>query len=416
MNPQRPGVIPTLLRTQRSTGVSWDPCLLPAALATRTHESMSAETLATPEIPTPDASPVRRRFMTALVLAVALLTLLLALPPLKGVWRQVEHMKPGWLAVSAALELGSCLGFVVIFRFYFPEVEPNAARRLAWAEQGSGALLPTGGVGAVAIGAWLLRRFGLPGPAVVKRSSALFFLTSAVNVLVLMAAGAVLVVGGVGPDPLLYGGLPLVLGGAVLAGALLAPRVARARLSHSGWMSQIVEGIDMARRHLVRPHWRLLGALAYLLCDIGVLAATLAATGHHIPVAGLTVAYIVGYLANGLPIPGSFGVLEAGLAGALIAYGAPPTQAAAAVVVYHAIAFWIPSLGGILGYTGLRRQLLSEVAKPAPACAAQRSKGHLGLAPARMRGACQPKRKIWQIKRRRPVPLVTMPPGCEPDS
>ena len=40
----------------------------------------------------------------------------------------------------------------------------------------------------------------------------------------------------------------------------------------------------------------------------------------------------------------------------LIAYGAPPTQAAAAVVVYHAIAFWIPSLGGLLGYAVLRRR------------------------------------------------------------
>jgi uncharacterized membrane protein YbhN (UPF0104 family) len=57
-----------------------------------------------------------------------------------------------------------------------------------------------------------------------------------------------------------------------------------------------------------------------------------------------------------LPVPGGFGVLEAGLAGMLIAYGAPATQAAAAVVVYHAIAFWIPSLGGLFGYTFLRRR------------------------------------------------------------
>ena len=39
----------------------------------------------------------------------------------------------------------------------------------------------------------------------------------------------------------------------------------------------------------------------------------------------------------------------------MIAYGAPATQAAAAVVVYHAIAFWIPSLGGLAGYGLLRR-------------------------------------------------------------
>lgn len=56
-------------------------------------------------------------------------------------------------------------------------------------------------------------------------------------------------------------------------------------------------------------------------------------------------------------MPGGFGVLEGGLAGALIAYGAPATQAAAAVIVYHAIAFWIPSLGGLAGYALLRARL-----------------------------------------------------------
>jgi hypothetical protein len=50
-------------------------------------------------------------------------------------------------------------------------------------------------------------------------------------------------------------------------------------------------------------------------------------------------------------------VLEGGLAGTLVLYGAPVTQAAAGVLVYHAIAFWIPSLGGLLAYRLLRRDL-----------------------------------------------------------
>ena len=35
---------------------------------------------------------------------------------------------------------------------------------------------------------------------------------------------------------------------------------------------------------------------------------------------------------------------------------APPVQTAAAVLIYHAIAFWIPSLGGLIGYALLRRR------------------------------------------------------------
>jgi Lysylphosphatidylglycerol synthase TM region len=86
-----------------------------------------------------------------------------------------------------------------------------------------------------------------------------------------------------------------------------------------------------------------------------------AATGHPMPVDALVVGYLIGCLATMLPVPDGFGVLEAGLAGMLIAYGAPATEAAAAVVVYHTIAFWIPSLGGVIGYAFLRRRELHEV-------------------------------------------------------
>lgn len=98
------------------------------------------------------------------------------------------------------------------------------------------------------------------------------------------------------------------------------------------------------------------GAVGYLGFDIAVLGALFAACGHPIPIDVLVLGYIIGYLANTLPVPGGFGVLEAGLAGTLVAYGAPTTDAAAAVVVYHAIAFWIPSLGGLVGYALLRRR------------------------------------------------------------
>ena len=107
-----------------------------------------------------------------------------------------------------------------------------------------------------------------------------------------------------------------------------------------------------------RPSWRLLGAVGYLGLDIAALGATFAAAGRPMAAAPLILGYLIGYLANLIPVPGGFGVLEGGLAGTLIAYGAPPTQAAAAVVVYHAIAFWIPSIGGLAGYARLRRRFV----------------------------------------------------------
>jgi len=305
------------------------------------------------------SSSLRRRIVGALVLATATVTLLLAVPALRGVAHQISRMSPGWIAVAVGLEIASCAAYVVIFRLFFAAVPAGLARQLAWTEEASGALLPTGGLGALAIGGWLLRQAGMSTRRIVESSSALFFLTSGVNV-------AALVVGGVmlssdafgGHDTVILAGAPIALGVGSTCATLALPVVLR-RARHRRWPRWLVgvsAGIEAARRSLVTPSWRMLGAVGYLGFDIAVLGALFAATGHPIPVDALVLGYVIGYLANMLPVPGGFGVLEGGLAGMLIAYGAPPTQAAAAVVVYHAIAFWIPSLGGLFGYTFLRRR------------------------------------------------------------
>jgi uncharacterized membrane protein YbhN (UPF0104 family) len=194
---------------------------------------------------------------------------------------------------------------------------------------------------------------------IVERSSALFFLTSAVNVAVLVAAGALVAVGAIsGPRDVLRAGGPIVGGVAAAAVVLAIPSVVRRPPQHSErrWIDDLVAGIDGARDALRRPSWRLLGAFGWLAFDIAALGAVFAATGRPVPVATLVLGYMIGYVANLIPVPGGFGVLEGGLAGALIAYGAPVPQAAAEVIAYHAIAFWIPSVGGLLGYTLLRRR------------------------------------------------------------
>jgi hypothetical protein len=124
------------------------------------------------------------------------------------------------------------------------------------------------------------------------------------------------------------------------------------------WLGGIVEGIRDAEFIAARPSWRLLGALGYLGFDIAVLWATFSAVGHVPPIPALALGYTVGYIANAIPIPGGVGVLDAGLSGALVLYGASPSRAVAAVLVYHAIAFWIPALGGIAAYARLRPRLL----------------------------------------------------------
>jgi uncharacterized membrane protein YbhN (UPF0104 family) len=333
---------------------------------------MSATTTAPPDATAPKAQIIRR-VTTVALLSVAIVTLLLAVPGLHAVAGQISHMEASWVISAVGLELGSCAAFVVVFRLFFDELPANAASKLAWTEQGAGALLPGGGVGALAVGGWLLRRAGVSKRQVIERSSALFFLTSAVNVVALVGAGALMAAGVLaGPHDLPRSGLPILAGLLATGAVLLTPFLIRRAPGRrrQAWVGDLVDGIDGARRSLVRPSWRLLGALGYLGFDIAALGATFAASGHPLPVAPLILGYMIGYLANLIPIPGGFGVLEGGLAGALIAYGAPPTQAAAAVIVYHVIAFWIPSLGGLLGYA-----LLSRCFTPSDA-AASRERRH----------------------------------------
>jgi uncharacterized membrane protein YbhN (UPF0104 family) len=308
-----------------------------------------------------DTHSLRARVITIAVLVAVVVSLLLAVPGLHSVRRDIDHMGPQWLALAIVFELASCSSFVVIFRRFFATVPARPARELAWTEMGSGALLPGGGVGSLAVGGWLLHLAGMPTKQIIRRSSGLFFLTSAVNVTALVG-GAVLLATGMsaGRHDLWLVGLPIV--GALLVSALVLalPSFARRRsagLQGGSWAGALVDGITEAEHALLHPSWRLIGAIGYLGFDIAVLWAALCAVGYSPPIAVLVLGYIVGYLANLIPIPGAVGVLEGGLAGTLILYGAPAAQAAAGVLVYHAIAFWIPSIGGLFSYRQIRREL-----------------------------------------------------------
>jgi uncharacterized membrane protein YbhN (UPF0104 family) len=299
----------------------------------------------------------QRRLGTAALLAVLVAALLLTVPSLRDVVARVGDMQPGWVVAAIALELGSCVAFVAVFRYFFDRVEAPVARRVAWTELASGVLLPGGGVSSLAAGGWLMRLTGEPTRRIVRRSSALFFLTSAVNVAALAAAGALLATGlSAGPHDPLRAGVPIAVGLGAIVLALVAARLRRG----SGWLGDLTAGIGEARAALARPRWRVAGAIGYLGLDIAVLWATLRALGYGPAIGALVAAYLVGYLANWLPIPGGLGVLDGGLAGALVLYGMPPATAAAAVLVYHAIALWIPAAGGLIAYARLRRSLVEQ--------------------------------------------------------
>jgi uncharacterized membrane protein YbhN (UPF0104 family) len=304
-----------------------------------------------------------------MALLVALgVALLAAVPSLRGVLREIGDIAPGWIAIAVALELASAVSFVVVFRLFFDTLDARDARPLAWTAQGSGALLPGGGAGGLAIGGWLIALTGAPLRWIVRRSAGLFFLGAAASGVALVAAGLALIAGASGPHdrPTVVVPTVLVTAGLLLVGAL--PALVRSRQRTPRWIAAIASGVREAEQTTFtrRPSWRLVGAVGYLAFDIAVLWVLLRALGHAPSIAVLTLGYSVGYAANSLPIPGGIGVLDAGLTGALVLYGVSPVHAAAAVIVYHAIAFWVPGLGGLVAYLRLRPRLLRADA-PTPA-------------------------------------------------
>jgi uncharacterized membrane protein YbhN (UPF0104 family) len=304
-----------------------------------------------------------RNGLIALAILVALVVgLLFAVPGLKGVKQAVAHMSNGWVAIAVLLEVLSCLGYVVAFLQVFERAPIRLGARVALSELAFNAAVSLGGGSGVAVGAWLLVERGAPVRRMAERSLVLFLLTSAINVITFVLVGLLLLVGALpGPSNPLLSALPAGIGAVVFVGFLLLPQ-----LINRGPMRRLPRRILVALdtlgesirdtiKLLRRPDWRILGAIGYLWFDMGVLLACFEAQHVHPPIAAVILAYQLAYMSNVIPVPGGIGVLDGSMVGALVLYGVNATTATAAVVVYHAIALWVPSVWGTVAFLILRR-------------------------------------------------------------
>ena len=303
------------------------------------------------------------RGLISLVILVAIVVgLMLAVPGLHGVADAVSEMSGGWLVVAVVLEIFSCLGYVIAFLQVFDRAPVRFGARVALSELAFGAAVSLGGAGSIAVGAWLLVERGAPPGRIAERSAVLFLLTSAINVITLALAGLGLWTGILsGPGNVLLSVIPAAIGVFVLVGVIALPRfterlaAGRAPGRVRSLLIETATTIRLTEHVLFSADWRIVGAIAYLWCDIAVLAACFAAVGPVPPLAALVLAYQIGYLSNLIPVPGNIGVLDGSLVGMLVLYGAPATLATAATVVYHAIALWIPAMWGTIAFLILRR-------------------------------------------------------------
>jgi uncharacterized protein (TIRG00374 family) len=333
------------------------------------------------------AGLVRRGAGLALVVLVVAL-LISTLPGLSEVRERFARADPLWLFVLFALEIGSCLSYVVAFRGVF-------CTRLSWrfsyeigmAEQGTNVLLPAGGVGGLALGAWALRQGGMSAERIARRSVCFFVLTSAPNFVCAALFGCALASGalpGAGPVVLTWAlGLLAVAAIALVAvlprilervdpeqGAAGAEerRLARLRrLARQGAVT-IADGVhDAAMLLRNRQPYAVLGAIGYMALDVAALAAAFTAFGGAPPFAAFVFAYVIGQLGGLIPLPGGIGGIDGGLIGAFALYGSPLSQATAAVLAYRVVQLGIPAILGAIAFVQLRRTLTREE-EPAALC------------------------------------------------
>ncbi len=313
---------------------------------------------------------LRNSVISLAVFFVIVAGLLFAVPGLRSAGELMTDADPLRVASAVSLEILSCAGYVVLFGLVFGMLDRHLISRLSLSELAVNSVVSVSGLAGIALGAWVLRSKGISVARIAQRSVLIFVLTSAVNV------GAVAVIGlgmwaGLLPgssNPLLtllpaVAALALIVG--TLALAAWAGRAAFRRRAEGGRMvvalTALSDGVFDAV-HLIRGHdWRLLGAVAYWAFDNLALYACLAAFGPAPSVWVVAMAYLVGMLANSLPIPAGVVAVEGGLVGMLLLFGVrPASMVLAAVVIYRAVSLWVPALIGSVAFLSLRR----EIGKP----------------------------------------------------
>ncbi|HEY4277652.1 MAG TPA: flippase-like domain-containing protein [Conexibacter sp.] len=312
---------------------------------------------------------LRHALQVGVLLGVLVLVALLA-PGLGEVRHHLGDANPWWIGLAVVLELFSCLSYVLMFRPVFcRQMSWRAASRISWSELGMGSIVPASGAAGLALGAWALVQGGMKPERVARRSVAFFLIKSSVNFVAVAVIGALMALGLFGPGLSLWlTAVPAVLAAIVIGLVLLIPRLgpgepppadaSRVKRAASAARRSIIVGTREAVEIVRGGDPSLIaGALGYWIWDNAVLWATFHAFGAHVDPSVILLGYLIGQLGGLLPIPGGVGGIDGGLIGTLVLFGAPAAATAAAVLVYRVILFWLPLIGGAIGFVSLRRHL-----------------------------------------------------------
>jgi uncharacterized membrane protein YbhN (UPF0104 family) len=272
-----------------------------------------------------------RRTLHLIGFVLFVILFLKLIPGFEKALTDLQNVEFQWVVGAMAVETLSEIGYVVSWRGI---LDPDAllaqggrgkhlGTRVAWAQLGGGMVVPGGTLGSMGVGAWMLHRLGMPMDKVGERQFTLMFLNTGVDALAIVFFGLGLAIG------VFHGEDDLTL--TLLPAAVVAIGIGSTKI--------------------------VLGAIAYLGFDMAVLqGAFVAINAKPVPTfAVVALSYLIGGLAGSIPLPANLGAVG-GMSAMLVVYGIDKNQAVAAVVLYQAIGFLVPLIGGGIAYLFLRRQ------------------------------------------------------------
>jgi uncharacterized membrane protein YbhN (UPF0104 family) len=311
-----------------------------------------------------------RRAIPVLALLTALGLVVVLAPGLGEVRELLSGADPAWLALAVLFEALSGVSYVLMFRPVFCRHMPwRTSWEISWSSLAVGSIVPASGAGGLALGAWILHEGGMPAERIARRSVAFFLIKSSVNFVAVAVLGTVMAIGLVGPGLSLWlTAAPAAAAALLIAIVVAAPRLgpgpppppdaAKLRRALFSTRGALFDGTREAVQ-LVRSRDPLLlvGAVGYWAWDNAVLWATFHAFDASPALSVILMGYLIGQLGGLLPLPGGVGGIDGGLIGALIVYGTPAANTAAAVLAYRVILFWLPLVVGGIAFASLRRGL-----------------------------------------------------------
>jgi uncharacterized membrane protein YbhN (UPF0104 family) len=328
---------------------------------------------------------IRRRLIELAVVAAVVVLAVLVGPGLGDLRARLAHASAGWVGLAVACEVLSALSYVLIFRAVFCRLMNwRLSYQIAMAEQAANSVLSVSGAGGLALGAWALRRGGMSTEHIARRSVAFFFLTSLFNVGLVMVFALLYLIGVLQSDPNPI--LTYLAGGAALAATVIVLSLpAVLARGAPDWRPAEGSGKIHAALHFVRYSLGqgirdavlllrkrsvgvLVGGFGFVAFDLAVLGFSFKALGYSPPLGVLGLGYLIGLLGSNIPIPGGIGGVDGGLIGVFALYHQPLAVTTGAVLVYHAIAIWVPALLGSVAFVQLRHTLADE-AQAAAMCA-----------------------------------------------